>query len=57
MMTNYSQIQNNDHLDQELAIEELQEISGSGFAFELVKTFGKNFVKWYVKKGYNEVTG
>ena len=56
-MTNYSQIQNNDHLDQELAIEELQEISGSGFAFELVKTFGKNFVKWYVKKGYNEVTG
>ena len=57
MMTNYSQIQNNDHLDQELAIEELQEISGSGFAFELVKTFGKKFVEWYVKKGYNEVTG
>ena len=57
MMTNYSQNQNNDYLDQELTIEELQEISGSGFAFELVKTFGKEFVKWFAKKGYNEVTG
>ncbi len=57
MMTNYSQNQNNDYLDQELTIEELQEISGSGFAFELVKTFGKEFVKWFAKKGYNEVKG
>lgn len=57
MMTIYSQNQSNDLLDQELSIQELQEISGGSFAFELAKTFGKEFVKWFAKKGYNEVTG
>ncbi|WP_193742154.1 MULTISPECIES: hypothetical protein [unclassified Prochlorococcus] len=57
MMTNYSQNQNNDLLDQELTMEEVQEISGSGFGFELVKTFGKEFAKWFAKKGYKEVKG
>ena len=54
-MTNYSQKQNNDLPDQELTMEEVQEISGSGFGFELVKTFGKEFAKWFAKKGYKEV--
>ncbi len=57
MMTNYSQKQNNDLPDQELTMEEVQEISGSGFGFELVKTFGKEFAKWFAKKGYKEVKG
>ncbi len=36
-------------------MEEVQENSGSGFTFELVKTFGKEFAKWFAKKGYKEV--